>query len=302
MKFFSHSYKYHIYILIAAFSFSGLTIFTALLTKYGLDPFNQVFWRIIIGAVLCLILAKFVFKQSIRVNKREALILLFNSFIFVFGYTTFTGAIYAGAPLAKAVALNFSYPIPVVLLSYILFKEKPSYKNILAIILSTLSIPILLEIWKVKDVTQIGLGEFLAWINSFAYAGIIVWGTKIRRSTELHPYVSLFYTLTFSIPILLLTIYLLNVNGINFYVLNIKTLQVSAPQWIYLLLLALSSSVIPIALIYFAASKLKTQVSSILLLTEAVWVYIFGYLIFGQGLSIWGLAGTLGIMLSVILV
>lgn len=302
MSSFLSTYKYHIYILLAAFSFSGLTIFTALLTKQGVDPFNQVFWRIIIGAAICFALAKLVFKQNLILNRKELLILLVNSVIFVFGYTTFTGAIYAGVPLAKAIALNFSYPIPVVLLSYFLFKERPSRKNLLAIIISTASIPVLLEIWKIKNVTQIGLGELLAWVNSFAYAGIIVWGAKIRRDTKLHPYVTLFYTLAFSIPILLLTIYLLNRNGIYFYELNIKTVQLSAIHWLYLLLLALSSSVIPIALIYFAASKLKTQVSSILLLTEAVWVYIFGYLIFGQSLSIWGILGSLGIMLSVLLI
>lgn len=302
MNSFLNRYKYHLYVLLAAFSFSGLTIFTALLTKQGLDPFNQVFWRIIIGGAICLILAKTVFKQSLILNRKELLILLVNALIFVFGYTTFTGAIYAVAPLAKAIALNFSYPIPVVLLSYFLFKERPSRRNLLAIIISTASIPVLLEIWKIKNVTQIGLGEFLAWINSFAYAGIIVWGAKIRRETKLHPYVTLFYSLAFSIPILLLTIYLLNRNGIYFYILNIKTLQLSLIHWLYLLLLALSSSVIPIALIYFAANKLKTQVSSILLLTEAIWVFIFGYLLFGQTMTVWGILGSLGILLSVILV
>jgi|GEM_PF-4538751 drug/metabolite transporter (DMT)-like permease len=299
---FLESHKYHLYLLLAGFSFSGLTIFTAILTRAGVDPFSQVFWRIVIGSTLCLILATLVFRRGIKASKKEILLLVVNAAVFVFGYTTFTGAIYAGAPLAKAIALNFSYPIPVIILSYFLLGEKPSIKSVFAILISTVSVLLVLEIWKIKDFTKIGLGEFLAWVNSFAYAGIIVWGTKIRKSTKLHPYVVLFYTLAFSLPILVTVVYLLNQVGINFYTLGFDITKIQATHWLLLLLLALSSSVIPIALIYTAAARINPHVSSILLLTEITWVYLFGFLIFGQTLTPWGALGSLGIMLSVLLV
>lgn len=295
------NHKYHVYLLVAGFVFSGLTVFSAILTKQGVDPFNQVFWRVIFGTLFCLILAVFVFRQDLKVGRYEILLMVINSLWFIFGYTTFTGAIYAGAPLAKVVALNYAYPVPVLILSYLFLKEKPTLRSLAAVVISAISVTVLLELWKIHNLSQIGLGEFLAWVNSFAYAGIIVWGTKIRKSTNLNPFVTLFYTLLLSLPILLISVYILNSQGINFYLLRIKTVGLTLSNWANLILLALSSSVIPIALIYFAASKVKAQAASILLLTEVIWVYLLGYFLFGQSLSVWGILGGLGIMLSVIL-
>lgn len=302
MNSFLSRYRYHLYILTAGFVFSGLTLFSALLTRQGVDPFNQVFWRLVFGAIFCFVLAKFFFRQNFNLDRNKINLILINSLWFLFGYITFSGAVYTGAPLAKIVALNYAYPLTVVVFSYLIFKNLPSKRNWLAIIISTLSIPILLEIWKVKNVSQIGLGEFLAWLNSFAYGGIIVWGTKIRKESDLKPFASLFYTLIFSIPILVLIVWLSNQLGVNFMTLNIRVLNLKLENWVSLIGLTLSSSVIPLALVYYGAEKIKPQVTSILLTTEALWVYFLGLFMFGQNLSIWGILGALGILLSVILV
>lgn len=293
-------YKYHFIVLLSGISWSTLSIFTAFASKLGINPFNQVFWRIFIGLLTSFFIAKFIFKKNFGIDQKSFIYFVINAFLFFFGFTTFSSSIYLGTPIAKAIALNYSYPLAVIVLSYILFKHIPSKKNILAIVISFISVLFLFEIWSVKNITQINIGDFLAWINSFAFAGIIVWGTKIRKYLKTNPFITLFYSWLVAIPLLIVCGFLINRLGIPLFYPIVKT-NFGIQGWLSLLGLGTISSVLPISLMYFASSKLKPFVTSILLLSEPVVVYLAGIVLFGQVLSVWGFLGMVGIMISVVL-
>jgi len=208
---------------------------------------------------------------------------------------------FLGSPIAKAVALNYAYPIAVVFLTYVLFKDLPNKKNLLAIFLSLISIPLLLEIWKIKNISEISKGDFLAWLNSFFYGGMIVWGTKIRKETRLNPFTSLFYSLLLAILWLFILGFVLSLMNIDLYVPTIR-INMKTVSWLTLMGLGLFGTVAPLSLIYFGATKLKPYVISVLLLTEPVWVYLFGLILFGQQLSFWAILGVIGILISILLI
>lgn len=293
-------YRYHLSVLLAGFCYSGLGIFSALLTQQGVNPFNQVFWRIIIACGIAFLLSTLVFRQKLSLTLHEVQLLLINSFLFLFGFTTIAGSIYLGTPVAKAIILSYAYPVPVVILSYLLFKDIPSKKNVVAIVLSLTSLLLLFEVWTVMGISQVHPGDLLAWANSFFFGSIIVWGTKIRRDSKLHPVVSLFYTLLLSLPLLFLFGSVLGILRIELFS-PVVIANFRSASWISLIGLAGIGTVAPLALIYYGATKLKSYVTSILLLTEPVWVYIFGVLYFGQTLSLWSLVGAIGILITVLL-
>lgn len=294
-------YRYHLFILLAGMSYSSLSIFFAMLTKQGVAVFSQVLWRAFLGAIFSLIIFKIFFKEKVKLEKKDYQYIFINAVIFVLGYTTYAGSIYLGTPMAKAIVLAYSYPIAVVILSYLLFKEIPKKKNLLALILSFCSLYILLEFWKVKSLLQINKGDLLAWLNSFCYGGVIVWGTKMRREIKINPCISLFYTLLIGIPILFILGWGLKLLGIGLYspVLNINF---GLGNWLILIGLGFFGTTLPVTLMYFGMTKLKSYVTSVLLLTEPVFVYLFGLLFFGQTLSLWTIIGGLGILVSVLLV
>lgn len=295
-------YKYHLSVFFAGVCWSTLAIFTQFSVSENISSFNQVFWRLIFGAISSLLMAIFVFKQkSIFLNKKSFIYLLINGVIFFLGFTTFSAAIYLGSPIAKAIALNYSYPIAVVLLSYFVFKHLPSKKNILAIVISLISVALLMELWKVKNISQINIGDVMAWLNSFAFAGIIVWGTKIKKELKLNQFLTLFYSWFFSLLLLIPFSLLMKITNIPIFQYNLSV-DFSINLWLLLIGLGTISSTIPLSFMYFGSSKLKPFATSILLLSEVVCVYMAGIFLFGQTLSIWGVLGMIGIMISVLLI
>src|SRR3990167_10109882 len=293
-------FKYHLLVLSAGISWSTLAIFSKYASDLRIDPFNQVFWRLLIGFITALLIATVFFRKEIKFNQKIIKYLLLNGFLFVFGFTTFAASIYLGSPIAKAIALNYSYPLAVVILSYLILKDIPTPKNILAIFLSLISVVLLMELWTVKNLTQISLGDLFAWLNSFAFAAIIVWGTKIRKELKLNPFFILSGSWFFSIPLLIILGTFLQSVNIPLFNPSFK-LDFPTNGWLSLIGLGIISSVLPISLMYFASSKLKPFVTSILLLSEPIVVYLAGVALFNQTLSIWGILGMVGIMISVLL-
>lgn len=72
--------------------------------------------------------------------------------------------------------------------------------------------------------------------------------------------------------------------------------------WLGLIGLGTLGTVVPLALIYFGAKDVSPNVASILLLTELIWVFLFGILIFGETLTISTVLGTIGVISSILLV
>lgn len=294
-------YKYHIYLLIAGLSWSSLAIFSFLLTKQGVDLFSQIFYRILFSLIMTFFVATLIFKQKLTLNFLEFKYLLLNSLASLGAFTTFSAGIFLGAPIAKAIALNYAYPITIVILSYFLFKEKPTLKGWSAILLSLISVFFILEVWKISSLTKLDIGSLFELVNSVFFGFIIVFGKKIRKDLNMHPFRILFFTFLF----LLLEFYalavILNIFSISFLKPTFD-FGLSLENWLSLILMSLFGNIIPLGLVYATATKVKSYVAGILLSTEPVWGYILGLILFGQLISIWAILGMIGIIIAVLLV
>lgn len=302
-------------LLASALCYTFLVIASGVFTAQQIDLFNQIFWRLLFGIIFAGALAFGIFKEKFTLNSKELGYLLINSLIFLGGFTTFSGAIYLGTPLAKAVALNYAYPLVVIFLSYFLLREVPTFKQWCGVGLSLLSVFLLIEIWKIKGFEWLAfgttpqssqvapttqIGDYLAFANSWFYGSIIVFGRKMKIETNLNHFKSLFYSHLFMMPMFLLLAFVLSKLGSNFLQPSFNV-SFSAFNWLLLLGSAIIGGILPLYFIYYGVSKVKPYVASVLLLTEPIWVFIFGWLIFQQTLTPWSLAGGAGIILSVFL-
>jgi len=306
-KHFGQTYKAQLAVLAAALSYTTLVLSSGWLTTKQVDLFTQVFWRSLFGMAFAGVLTFFFCKLDWRLNKKEFFYLLINAFIFLGGFTTFSGAIYLGTPLAKAVALNYAYPLIVIVLSWLLLREMPGVKQWIGVILSLISVFVLIEVWKVEglksldSLSSLQIGDLVAFTNSWFYGGIIVFGRKLKMDTNLHPFKSLFYSYLFLLPLFLLLSLALSSQQINLLTPSFSW-NYSIDVWLVLLGSAIFGSILPLFLIYYGVAKLKPFVASVLLLTEPLWVCLFAWLFFGQTLSFWSLVGAIGIILSVLLI
>lgn len=294
-------YKYHLALLLAGFGFSFLGVFSVLLTEQGVDVFSQIFYRALFGTFLSGLIALLFFKQNLTLNIKEAKYIFINSIAFLGAFITFSTGIFLGTPIAKAVALNYAYPLTIAIFSYWFFKERPTFKGWMAIFLSLISVWLILEVWSVSSLAVIDKGSTLEFANSFFFGFIIVFGRKIRLDLKINPFKVMFFTFAFLVFEFWITAYLLNSLGISMLKPQLN-LKLSIESWLSFLGISFLGNIIPFSLIYFCANKVKTHVSAVLLLSEPVWGYILGLILFNQALTIWGILGMIGIVLSVLLV
>ncbi|MDJ0625327.1 MAG: DMT family transporter [Candidatus Caenarcaniphilales bacterium] len=294
-------YRYHLALLLAALSYTSLSVSTAWLSEKGFNAFNQIFWITLLSIIFAGFFAFYVFRESWKINLKEFQYLLVNALIFLGAFTTFCLAIYFGTPIAKAVALNYAYPLMVIALSYFLLNELPSAKHWISVILSLISVLVLIQVWTIKNLFDIQIGELMAFANSFFYGAIIVFGKKLKEDTGLSVFKSLFYAELFMLPLFILMSFILKLVEVE--ALS-PELQLVFPLnvWLVLFVTSITGGLLPLVLIYYGTSKVKPYVGGILLLTEPIWVYICGLLFFEQSLSTWGILGSIGIVFSVFLI
>lgn len=290
------SYRYHGLVLLAGISWSTLAVFSKLLSELGVDVFNQVFWRLILCTLLTYVTARIAHIPA-PLSRKQIVPLVINALIIILAWITIAAAIFLGTPIAKAIVLSYAYPVSVIILTYLLLHESPSRKHILAMVLSIVSLGFLLEIWTVTSLARLQPGDIYAWTNSVAFAGMIVWGTKLRRTSSMHPVATLMYTCLFALPMYLLVSVFFSLSGFSLLLPQITT-GFSAAAWGSLLGLSLFATVIPMTLMYAGAKHIKPFVTSILLLTEPIGVYIWGLTLFGQQLSLWSIIGAIGILIA----
>ena len=61
----------YVFILLGAFSFSLLVIFSKIASDQMISPFSQIFWRVIFAAIVSLIVMTVAFKQDLKLKRKE---------------------------------------------------------------------------------------------------------------------------------------------------------------------------------------------------------------------------------------
>lgn len=292
--------RYHIYLLLAGMSYSSLSLFSAILTAQHIHLFTQLFYRIAFAIFFSWIVGKVIFHASFSLQKKYVFDITVNAILLLFAFTTFATSIYLGTPIAKAIVLMYSYPLPLIFLSALLLRHIPTRQQIIAIVVSLISLSILLEVWTIENISAVATGDIFALINATCFAGIIVWGRKLRDRVDLVPIELLFFSLLFMLPGLFILGFLFSFLGIMIYTPTIA-LTLPYTSWLPLAGLGLIGTVCSYMLFYLGIGKVKPIVAGTLLLSEPVWTYIWGILFFGQQVSIWTIVGGIGIFLAVLL-
>jgi drug/metabolite transporter (DMT)-like permease len=293
--------RFHLALVLAAFCYSSLVVSTKYLSVHSFTFFEQLFWRVLIGTLISGLILLIMNPKDLRVKKSDLKEYFLSALIFLGGFSTFIGGIYLGTPIAKATALNYCYPLVVVVLAHWWLKEKISFKQIAAVFLSIISALIIMQFWEIKNYTDFKLGELVSLANALFYGLIIIFGRLTQRDNSNNPFQLLFFSHLILLPMVLLECIIFNqfISSGDFRIDFSHTFTIS--EWLILSFSSLIGGVMPLALIYYGTKKVSSTQASLLLLTEPLWVYLLGLIIFAEKLNLYEILGMFGIILSVLM-
>ena len=180
-------------------------------------------------------------------------------------------------------------PIPVSILSYFILKNRLKYIQICGIFISIFGgfIITMNDILKEMNI----YGDLLAFSGAIFLSFYLVGGNKIRDKYDVIPYIFLVYLIA-SLTLLIINLFFLQ--SITLYSIN---------DLIFIILLALFSTIFGHSLYNYAIKKIKATNISMFLLMEPILSSIFAFLILGEvpepNLYVGGVLIIIGIFLVI---
>ncbi|MBS4026221.1 MAG: EamA family transporter [Clostridia bacterium] len=273
-------------VLLSALSFSFMPIFIVFAYRDGADTSTVLLIRFVSSTIMFFTYLK-IKNISVKIPKHAII-----SFVILggFGYTIqsrfYFSALHYISP-AMATMFLYTYPIIVGILSYVVDKEKPTFKLVIATFISIMGLVLILgsSLGKVNII-----GILFASGASLVYSLYIVYSNRVIKKTP--PIVSCAYIALFSSfgTLAMGTA----TGGFNF--------NLTIIAWISIFGIALFSTVIAMTTFFQGMEYIGPTRTSIISLMEAVFTVILSLLILKEGLSPIQLLGGVGVLVGAYLV
>jgi drug/metabolite transporter (DMT)-like permease len=272
--------------MLASAAFGFMPIFAKTASNNGSNTLTILSLRFSLAFIMLLVyflLAKIDF----RVNKKQLIILLLIGGL---GYTS-TGLTlffsYNYIPVGAATTMHFLYPAVVMIFNYLLYKEKITSNKIIALFLSLAGVYVLVG----SKSTGFNLsGSILAILSAFAFTSCVM-GMNHTEVKKVSNIVSVFYfSLSAGVIFILFTL----ITGSFNLPLNLPTVS-------SIIGISLISTIVSIALFMKALKIIGPTSTSILGTFEPIVSIIMGIILFGEKLTPIMAAGTIFILLSVVI-
>lgn len=281
----SNKIKGIFYIAIASIAFGIMPILAKLAYKGGANPINTLALRFTFASIILFIYIK-TKKLSLRVSKEQIKLILFMG---VIGYSMtsillFTSYNYIDVGIAGMIL--HTYPLMVMILSIIIYKEKFKLKKFLYLMVTTIGVFIMLDI-KVGSINTIGV--VLVLLSALCYA-IYVLGASNDKVKNIDSYVMTFYISIISAIVGSTTGIVTNSfnNPINFYGI------------ISILLIAFISTVVALMAFLKGVKLIGPTNSAIFSALEPIVSLVLGVIILGESISFKIIIGSTIIILAMI--
>jgi len=268
------------------FGFQGFLAKTAYAN--GFNPYSFTLYRSLFAAVALFIFIK-LYNLDMKVTKAQYKTLFKVS---LFGYSIMLVILYISflyMPTGLAMTLHFVYPVFVMLSSVFLYKEKIGQKKVLALILSISGIYFLMGFGSFSNISMIGF--WLALISGILYSYYILMVSN-SNIKDLNSFVITFYLSLFNTYIVFILTLATGNMSLNY---NYKGLLSTV-------MVALVCNIFGMVSFQAGLKYITATTSSILSTFEPITSLIVGILVFNEFLAWYHFAGSILIIVSVILV
>lgn len=286
-------------VIIGSIAYGFLPIFVKNIIPYGYSSISIVFYRYLFTSIALFIIIvirkknfkknlKNNFKISFKINQRQFLELFIFS-ISGLGLTFYLlsqALLYISAGLTNMI--HFGYPVVVIILMAIIYKEKINRLKILSIVSSVIGIFLLTKIVAVESIESFK-GIIYALITTITYGSYII-ANKKSSFANLDTMVSLFY-MSLIISIAFFTAGILT-----------KDLQLLNNIYVFYNFIAISllCTVFSLGLLLYGVKNLGSSLASILNMFEPATTVIASAFIYHEKLTINIIIGSVLIILSTV--
>ena len=280
-------------VLLAAVCFSTLNVFSIKLNDMEIGTWTQMIVRM--GSACLVFSVVNIMLRTVRPRTTRFWVLGLNGILAFLGSVTYLAALELGTAPTKAILLSFMFPIYGVVLGTLLFNEKMTKQKTVAITVGMVGLLLTLEIRSVDGLVEMRLGDVFAFANGYVAAGFIVVGRYTGKSQQSPVWVlSRTYTVALLLVLLYGTGYAL-AEGLG----SASDAVEFAPSFhaiLYLVGLAIISTLVPFALLYTGLQFVPASVAGILMLIEPVSVFILSALFLDSSITSWQLLGGAAIV------
>lgn len=271
--------------ILAAVCYGTIPLGALSLKQEGVNTPTVLAHRFSLAAVW-LVIYMLIRKESLRVSLRE------------FGVLTALGVMFSLSSLSLFYSFNymdagvastmlFVYPVMVALIMMIFFKEKPSVKTLISIVLALVGIVLLYR--GDGHVTLSGFGVLLVMISSLTYAIYIV--IQDRKKLGLSPVKTNLYVTLFC----LLGIVIQSFTSPDAHLAVLP----SGRAWFYALFLSIVPTVLALTFLTIACRSIGSTPTAIIGALEPLTAVLIGIFIFGEAFT-WRLAVGIALILSAV--
>lgn len=286
-------------VIIGSIAYGFLPIFVKNIIPYGYSSISIVFYRYLFTSIALFIIIiirkknlknnlKKNFKISFKINQRQFLELFIFS-ISGLGLTFYLlsqALLYISAGLTNMI--HFGYPVVVIILMAIIYKEKINRLKILSIVSSVIGIFLLTKIVAIESIESFK-GIIYALITTITYGSYII-ANKKSSFANLDTMVSLFY-MSLIISIAFFTAGILT-----------KDLQLLNNIYVFYNFIAISllCTIFSLGLLLYGVKNLGSSLASILNMFEPTTTVIASAFIYHEKLTINIIIGSVLIILSTV--
>jgi len=281
----SNKIKGIFYIAIASIAFGVMPILAKLAYKGGANAINTLALRFTFASIILFIYIK-TKKLSLRVSKEQIKLILFMG---VIGYSMTSILLFVSynyIDVGIAGMILHTYPLMVMILSIIIYKEKFKLKKFLYLMVTTIGVFIMLDV-KVGNINTVGV--ILVLLSALCYA-IYVLGASNDKVKNIDSYVMTFYISIISAIVGSTTGIVTNSfnNPINFYGI------------IAILLIAFISTVVALMAFLKGVKLIGPTNSAIFSALEPIVSLVLGVIVLGESISIKIIIGSTIIIFAMI--
>ena len=271
--------------------FSTKALFAKLAYQYGADAISLLLLRMVFSLPFYMFFALYKNQEKITVAKNDYLWVILFGFLgyYLASYFDFKGLEYIKASLERLIL--FTYPTFVILLSFIFFKIKISSYQLFAILITYLGICIVfLPEIEVSDPSTTLKGSLLVLLSAVTYASYIFGsGWLIPK----------FGARRFTSYVMIISSVLIIFQFMFESKMSINVLAFPKGVYIYGLLIALFSTVIPSFLISYAIKELGASQFSIFGSIGPISTVLLAYLFLEERLSSLQIIGGVVVIMGV---
>lgn len=275
-----------LYTMLSALMFGVAPILAKGTYSGGSNGINTAFLRGLLSLpILYIILRKNGVNIMLTKNELKQILL-----VAVFGTAATTNLLYMAygyISVGMATTIHFIYPIAVILINTLFFKEKISKTKIIALILASFGVLTFLDFNSKNGI----IGIAMAVLSGLTYAYYIIFIEK----TELKN--MYFFKLSFYLCIVMVI-----ESGIVGGILGNITFDLSLKAWIYSFLVSICTSVGAVTLLNLGIKYSGASTAAILCTLEPITSVILGILILGESISLSKIIGIVFILGSVMLI